>query len=274
MRTNKFKQIIIIFISWFYGFGIDLRVFLVAVNNFPSVLMDYIKIKSQNEKNDRKWKIYFTLPNFIDKKNDGGTANGHYFHQDLLVARKIFQRNPIKHLDVGSRIDGFAAHVAVFRPIEVLDIRPIPGSIPNMTFRQCNILELSTDLYDCCDSLSCLHALEHFGLGRYCDPVKVDGYQIGFNNLVRMLKINGVLYLSVPIGSERIEFNGHRVFNIKTILDLAKTQMVLTDFEFVDDIGNLHADININNIDLENNYFLNYGCGIFEFMKIRNLPDL
>ena len=29
------------------------------------------------------------------------------------------------------------------------------------------------------DSLSCLHTLEHFGLGRYNDPINVKGFEIG-----------------------------------------------------------------------------------------------
>jgi hypothetical protein len=30
-----------------------------------------------------------------------------------------------------------------------------------------------------CDSLSCLHALEHFGLGRYGDPIDPRGHEKG-----------------------------------------------------------------------------------------------
>jgi len=50
-----------------------------------------------------------------DRFDPGGDASGHYFHQDLIVARRIFERDPRKHVDVGSRIDGFVAHLAVFR---------------------------------------------------------------------------------------------------------------------------------------------------------------
>jgi len=44
-----------------------------------------------------------------------GSASGHYFHEDLLVARRIHKRNLRRYIDVGSRIDGFVAHVASFR---------------------------------------------------------------------------------------------------------------------------------------------------------------
>jgi hypothetical protein len=71
----------------------------------------------------------------------------------MLVAQKIFIRRPIKHVDVGSRMDGFVAHVAVFRPIEVLDIRQLTTSIKNIIFRQCDLMNLPADLEDYCDSL-------------------------------------------------------------------------------------------------------------------------
>ena len=38
-------------------------------------------------------------------------------------------------------------------------------------------------LYEVCDSISCLHALEHFGLGRYNDPLDPNGHLKGFNNI-------------------------------------------------------------------------------------------
>mgnify|MGYP000382217343 CR=1 FL=1 len=37
------------------------------------------------------------------------------------------------------------------------------------------------------DSVSCLHALEHFGLGRYGAPICYDGYFIGFKNITNLL---------------------------------------------------------------------------------------
>lgn len=66
-------------------------------------------------------KIY---PICSDLRSSAGRASGHCFHQDLLIARRIFQINPLRHIDISSRVDGFVAHVAVFREIEVFDVRP------------------------------------------------------------------------------------------------------------------------------------------------------
>jgi len=62
--------------------------------------------------------------------------------------------------------------------------------------------------------------MEHFGLGRYGDPVNYDGYLLGLNNLYQILKIGGKLYFSVPIGPQRIEFDAHRVFSLSYLLEL------------------------------------------------------
>ena len=63
-----------------------------------------------------------------------GIAKGHYFHQDLLVSQMIFNDNPKNHIDIGSRIDGFIAHVASYREIEVADIRKLDSNIKNVKF--------------------------------------------------------------------------------------------------------------------------------------------
>lgn len=157
------------------------------------------------------------LPCLHDWRGEAGEIRHEYFWQDLLVGQRIFQANPRTHVDVGSRIDGFVAHVASFREIEVLDIRPLRKAIPGVVFRQVDILNLPDELCGYCDSLSCLHALEHIGLGRYGDPLDPRGPEKAFNNLVRMLELGGTFYLSVPCGRESVEFNAHWVFSVETI---------------------------------------------------------
>ncbi|HQE62470.1 MAG TPA: DUF268 domain-containing protein [Candidatus Latescibacteria bacterium] len=133
-------------------------------------------------------------------------------------------------MDVGSRIDGFIAHLAAFREVEVFDIRPLAVPIPGVTFRQVDLMAPGADfsgLEGYCDSLSCLHALEHFGLGRYGDEIDPDGFERGFANMGRMLSDGGTFYLSVPIGINRIEFNAHRVSDPRMIVDMAERNGLL-----------------------------------------------
>jgi hypothetical protein len=174
------------------------------------------------------------LPCLHDWYEEGGATKNEYFMQDLYVARKIYLANPIRHVDIGSRLDGFVAHVASFREIEVFDIRPVTSTIPGILFRQADLMGPSETFVEYCDSLSCLHALEHFGLGRYGDPIDPHGYVRGLSNMAQMLQPGGVFYLSVPIGEERVEFNGHRIFAPSTILVLAQTNgLILKGFAWV-----------------------------------------
>ena len=197
--------------------------------------------------------------------SEAGETSGHYFHQDLLVATFIHQRNPARHIDVGSRLDGFVAHVASYRKIEVFDIRKLKESChKNIVFTQLDVTKVSENSIS--DSISCLHAIEHFGLGRYGDEIDVIGHEKGVDSLVSMLKKDGFLYLSMPIGSrDEVHFNAHRIFHPETILRIPSIEkcLKLTRFDFVDDQGDLNLDTNINSIKTD----LNLGCGIYTFQK-------
>jgi len=83
-----------------------------------------------------------------------------------------------------------------------------------------------------------------------------------------MLESGGQLYLSVPIGRQRVEFNAHRMFDISTIPQQASSCSLLLDaFSFVDDAGDLHAEIPASKVDDTISKNLIFGCGFFEFHK-------
>ena len=270
MRSSKFYKTAETIQNWISAFPPNPFSFVRAVRGFPSVFRDYLKIKNQNKKAGNPFSIRFSIPQLRDRFESGGTAKGAYFHQDLLVARRIFERRPLRHIDVGSRVDGFVAHVAAFRRIEVLDIRPVPQKIHNIDFVQCDVMNPNREFIECADSVSCLHALEHFGLGRYGDPVDLHGYVKGVLSLTAMLKPGGVLYLSVPIcGNECVAFNAHRIFNPETILDLASKAFDLISFSYVDDKGELFENVKTTPENIASGFGCRYGCEIFEFRKVQ-----
>ena len=252
---------------WLCAFGINPLEARNLLCYFGKTSRELRELKRQNRAAGHPFPISFSMPCLGDRADQSGAAKGHYFFQDLYVARKIFERNPTRHVDVGSRVDGFVAHVASFRTIEVFDIRPLPVSIPTIQFQQANLMELHEELHGCCDSLSCLHALEHFGLGRYGDPIDLYGHVKGFESLSQIVKAGGMLYLSVPIGPERVDFNACRVFNLQTILELTKPSFTLETFSYVDDAGDFHENANLSPERIAENCGCDYGCGIFEFRK-------
>ena len=201
-----------------------------------------------------------------DYSDTAGAAKGHYYHQDLLVASLIAESKPRRHVDIGSRIDGFVAHVASFREIEVFDIRALDES------RHTNIKFVQKDLMDhneteISDSVSCLHALEHFGLGRYGDPIDPEGHLKGVVNIVRMVEKGGTLYISFPIGlSDAVHFNAHRVFHPMSIFAWEGVAEVLElqRFDWVDATGEINLNAKVEDaVDS-----VKYGCGIYTFRKL------
>jgi hypothetical protein len=210
--------------------------------------------------------IVRSIPLLGDFVEQAGTARGHYFHQDLLVASQIFKANPACHVDIGSRIDGFVAHVASFREIKVLDVRKLEeAGYANIKFIQADLMIDDVSNHEIADSVSCLHAIEHFGLGRYGDPINPDGHLVGFENVVKILKRGGTLYISFPIGNvSGVYFNAHRVFHPREIFAWpGHDKLELTRFDFVDDEGKLHKEFPL----IDKIPFATYGCGIYTFCK-------
>ena len=242
--------------------------FSTFVKGLPFFLKDYYEIRKQAEQTKRDFPFGKFHPCLGERYQESGIASGHYFHQDLLVANKIFKNSPRKHVDIGSRVDGFVAHVASFREIEVLDIRKLTMDIQNIRFKQVDMMDKSLRLADYCDSVSCLHALEHFGLGRYGDRVDYHGHLVGWENIYRLLKKNGKFYFSVPMGKQRIEFNAHRVFSLRYLLALFDGRYKLDSFAYVDDEGHLFSNVQLKPQPVQDNFSCHYGCGIFELSKI------
>jgi len=202
-----------------------------------------------------------------DWRTEAGDGSSAYFQQDLLVAQDVYRRGPVRHVDVGSRIDGFVAHIASFRPVEVLDIRPLESVLPNISFRRADLMALPADLQEYTDSLSCLHAIEHFGLGRYGDPIDPDGHLKGFRSLLSMLKPGGTLYLSFPVGRATVEFNAHRVFDIQDVfLWPGADEVGLEHCDVIDDRGTLHPGV-VPAAFPEIRKGLVHGCAIYTLRK-------
>jgi len=255
-------------LSGFSIIGLDLLKLLNSMRGFVPYLSDYSKIKAQLTEMENDFPLARSFPCLTDRYETNGELEKHYFHQDLFVAQRILQGSPNRHIDIGSRVDGFVAHVAVSRKIEVLDIRPMPFSADNIEFLQCDLMNrIPSSLTECCDSLSCLHALEHFGLGRYGDPIDVNGHLVGFKNLSSMLTSGGTLYISVPIGEQRIEFNAHRVFSIHYLLNMFDDNFSLKQFSYINDEGNLLKEVALSDEIIQRNAGCWYGCGIFELTK-------
>ena len=149
-----------------------------------------------------------------------------------------------------------SAHVPTifvdYRPLAARQsgLIPVGGDIVRLPFADASL-----------PSVSCLHVIEHIGLGRYGDSLDAEGARRAATELQRVVSMGGKLYLSTPIGRERVCFNAHRVFSVATILAMF-SQLRLVAFSYVDDGGRLHQDVPSDSVPP-----LDYGCGFFEFGK-------
>ena len=78
-----------------------------------------------------------------------------------------------------------------------------------------------------------------------------------------MLKPGGMLYISFPVGEKGVHFNAHRVFDPKEILWWSSNKFSLERIDFVDDAGDLHKNIAIDQAPRSE-----YGCGIYTLKKL------
>ena len=120
MNLNLIKRI-----HWFLSsqLGFDPIRICTSLRGIPIYIRSYFKFKKMY-----KGKIEI-MPCLSDRYGEGGATKSEYFWQDLLVARLIYKSNPLRHVDIGSRFDGFVAHIASFRDCEVFDVRPITTKI-------------------------------------------------------------------------------------------------------------------------------------------------
>jgi Caenorhabditis protein of unknown function, DUF268 len=185
--------------------------------------------------------------------------DAHYFYQGAWLARRVIATKVAKHVDIGSSVLTISVLSAQVETVFV-DYRPLKASLPGLTSIAGNILDLPFSDASI-DSLSCLHVIEHIGLGRYGDPIDPLGSIKAALELQRIVSCGGNLFLSLPIGRERVCFNAHRVHSAMTVLTLFP-ELTLIEFSFVDDAGlyNEHQSVEAA-IELE------YGCGLFHFQK-------
>lgn len=209
-------------------------------------------------KNQNMWPI------LSDKYAFAGSMNN-YFWQDLWAAKLVIASGKKAHFDIGSRLDGFIAHLLASQiEVTMIDIRQFPGEISNLY----TIIDDATNLGQVEDnsieSLSALCSLEHFGLGRYGDPVDPEACFKCFTAIQKKMKKDGNLYISLPIGKERVEFNAHRVFYASTISN-AFSELNLIEFSCTAD-GKLESNVDLHKYD-EDNHNGEYRYGLFHFIK-------
>ena len=183
----------------------------------------------------------------------------HYFYQGVWAARCLRAQGPENHFDVGSSAE-FVGILTAFMPVHFIDIRPLDVSIPNLTNVAGTILALPFEDRTI-GSMTCLHVAEHIGLGRYGDPLDSQGTEKAAKELQRVVGTGGRLYVSVPAGRSRTQFNAHRVFGINDFVAMF-SELQLVSFSILDDDGVFHEGVSTSGWDDQE-----FACGMFHFTR-------
>lgn len=176
----------------------------------PFVLADYWRFK----KLDTERRFALAVKDFYPQIKDKTIKTGfdrHYVYHTAWAARKIKATLPALHTDISSSLY-FAGIVSAFVPVKFYDYRPADLQLNNLDCLSADLLKLPfTD--NSVASLSCLHVVEHVGLGRYGEPLDPAGDLKAIAELKRVLAPGGNLFFVAPVsGQSRIEFNAHRIY--------------------------------------------------------------
>jgi len=201
----------------------------------------------------------------LNDKNTKTSFDKHYTYHTAWAARKLRDISPIEHIDISS-LTYFSTLVSAFIPVRFYDYRPEEIELDNFSCEHADITQLPFD-NDSIDSLSCMHVVEHIGLGRYGDPLDVDGDLKAIEELKRVVSIGGNLLFVVPIGKAKIMFNAHRIYSYDQIINYFKN-FELLEFTLIPDQSNGGLIINATKEQADIQV---YGCGCFMFKKRGNL---
>ena len=186
----------------------------------------------------------------------------HYVYHLGWAARIIARTNPDFHVDISSSLY-FSSMISAFVPVQYYDYRPADLQLTQFSSEYADLLSLPFG-NEQIQSLSCMHAVEHVGLGRYGDSLDPDGDLKAFRELQRILAERGSLLLVVPVGKPRIMFNAHRIYAYRQILSYF-SELDLEEFALIPDDpkegGVIHHAVEAL-ADAQQ-----YGCGCFWFRK-------
>lgn len=183
----------------------------------------------------------------------------HYIYHPAWAARILANINPDLHIDISSKLE-FSTILSAFIPVKFYDYRPAPLSLQGLESGRADLMNLpfaDNEVY----SISCMHTVEHIGLGRYGDAIDFDGDLKAIKEIIRVTAPGGNIIFVTPVGQPKIVFNAHRVYSYEQIIEYF-SECVLSEFSLVDDRGkfttNAEPSLVANQV---------YGCGCFWFTR-------
>jgi len=260
--SNQRREVV----AWLGGIH---RYLLACINDplrLPHYLYQFLRFRSLSRGSGRsgsvRWRDQFPC---LSDATGTTRFDRHYVYHSAWAARVLAATRPAVHVDISSSLY-FVTNLSAFIPVEFYDYRPASISLPGLTSGRADLCDLPFADASV-QSLSCMHVVEHIGLGRYGDPLDPCGDLKAMAELQRVVAADGTLLFVVPVGAPRTCFNAHRIYSYDQILT-AFADLKLVEFALICD-------------DAEGGGLLvapspavvarqPYGCGCFWFTRPRD----
>jgi len=234
---------------------------LTRVVSYGQFLADYLQFRKRagGSRFSLQWRDRYPC---LDERTAVTGFDRHYLYHPAWAARVLALTKPECHVDISSSLH-FCSLVSAFVPVRFFDFRPASISLSNLESGQADICALPF-ADGSIRSLSCMHVVEHVGLGRYGDPLDPEGDLKAMGELQRVLAPGGDLLLVVPIGTPRIQYNAHRIYSFNQVREFY-AGFELVEFSLIPD-NQMDGGL-VRNADLEMANRQSYGCGCFWFRR-------
>ena len=221
---------------------------------------DFIRFRRLSRETGARFKVRWADRQPMLNERGAETAfDAHYTYHPAWAARIVADLHPSMHIDIGSALQ-FATIVSAFVPVDFYDFRPASLSLSGLASRRGDLARLPFDDASI-ESISCMHVVEHVGLGRYGDPLDPSGDLKAMAELQRVLAERGSLLFVVPVGKPCLRYNAHRIYAFQQVMS-EFSALKLRQFSLIDDKGSF-----IPNARPEDANAQLYGCGCWWFIK-------
>lgn len=225
----------------------------------PSILKDFFLFKKLSKESNLQEPSFADYYPCAHDRTGATIFDRHYVYHLAWAARKLKEINPLKHIDVSSSVH-FSTIVSAFIPVTFYDYRPLDVRLSQFDSLRADLNKLPFETSSL-SSVSCMHVIEHIGLGRYGDTLDAVGDRKAISELQRVTMQGGGILFVVPVGKPKVEFNAHRIYSYEQIIDLF-TECTLKEFSLIPDNGYMEM-----NADPALAKEQSFGCGCFWFVK-------
>jgi hypothetical protein len=176
---------------------------------------------------------------FYSKKDIAGYCadikakkTSYYGKTDMWLYRAL-QKYPIHGLEVvimGSTTPWYESVCLTFGGMPTtIEYNALATDEPNLKILTVEEFWRAPRQFDAAFSIS---SFEHDGLGRYGDPLNPNGDLEAMKKMKKILKMDGLLFLVVPVGKDKLVWNAHRIYGYKRLPRLLNGWKVIDRFGY------------------------------------------